>query len=149
MGTNYTVSNMPYPSPETVSPKELVEILAQLKLLLTNLPSELPLRDPSDSKYRTFLYFKLDPEILDKTEDEVATLSEQLEHTFSWQAARTTTTGDGIIPIVERGDAICALHPILKTYSEKYPENNVLKKWIIDVALGVEKVFRMHQIPVC
>ena len=64
-----------------VSPDELVEILAQLKRLLTNLPSELPLRDAfnSESKYSTFFNFDLDPEILDKTGDEVATLGEQLE----------------------------------------------------------------------
>jgi hypothetical protein len=88
----------------------------------------------------------LDLEILDRTGDEVATLDEQLEHIFGWQAR---TTGDGIIPIVERGHAICALHPILKTYSEKYPENNILKKWVIDVAIGAEKVFRKYQVPVC
>ena len=137
---------MPYPSPETVSPDKLVEILAQLKRLLMNLPSELPLRDAFNSKYSTFLNFNLDPEILDKTGDEVATLGEQLEHIFGWQ---TRTTGDGIIPIVERGPAICALHHILKAYSEKYLENNVLKKWVIDVAIGAEKVFRTYQVPVC
>ena len=50
-----------------------------------NLPSELPLRDAFNSKYSTFLNFNLDPEILDKTRDEVATLGEQLEHIFGWQ----------------------------------------------------------------
>ena len=138
---------MPYPSPETVSPDELVEILAQLKHLLMgiyrlNCHSE----NAFNSKYSTFLNFNLDPEILDKTRDEVATLGEQLEHIFGWQMH---TTGDGIIPIVERGPAICALHHILKAYSEKYPENNILKKWVIDVAIGAEKVFRTYQVPVC
>jgi hypothetical protein len=88
----------------------------------------------------------LDQDILEKTGDEVATLGEQLEHIFGW---KTRTTGDGVIPILERGKAICALHPILKQYFEKYPDNNVLKKWIIDIALGAEKAFATHQVPVC
>ena len=140
---------MPYPSPETVSPEELVEILTQLKCLLSNLPSKLPLRDALQLQVQ---YLPQAPiwtlEILDRTGDEVATLCEQLERIFGWEAR---TTGDCIITIVERGPTICkALHPILwKTYSEKYPENNMLKKWVIDVVVGAEKVFRMYQVPVC
>jgi hypothetical protein len=67
--------------------------------------------------------FVLDPDILEKTGDEIATLGEQLEQVFGW---RSCTTGDGIIPIIERGDALCALHPLLETFYIKYPGNNVL-----------------------
>jgi hypothetical protein len=138
--------NMPYPPPETVSSGEFIRILGQLRQLLGNLPAQLPRRDGIDSIYSTFLNFSLDEDILDKTGDEVATLGEQLEHIFGWQAR---TTGDGIIPIVERRQAICALLPIFEQYRKKYPNNNVLKKWVIDVALGAEKVFKIHQVLVC
>ena len=124
---------MPYPAPESVSQDEFIKVLAHLRLLLGNLPSQLPHRDGVNSVYSTFINFSLDPEILEKTGDEVATLGEQLEHVFGWKAR---TTGDGIIPIVERGSAICALVPIFEKYAEKYPCNNVLKKWVIDVAVG-------------
>jgi hypothetical protein len=136
---------MPYPSPETVSQEEFIGILARLRLLLRNLPSQLPRQDGFNSKYGSFLNFGLDQEILEKTGDEIATLGEQLERIFGWQAH---TMGDGIIPIIERGNAICALVPILDKYSKKYPDNNVLKKWGIDIALGAEKVFELHQVPV-
>ena len=75
--------------------------------------------------------------MLEKTGCEVATLGEQLEHIFGWKAR---TTGDGTIPILERGTAICALPSILRQYHVKYPENNVLKKWVVDIAHGAEKV---------
>jgi hypothetical protein len=128
---------MPYPPPESVSREEFKKILAQLRLLLMNLPSQLPRRDGFNSAYSTFLNFGLDPDILEKTGDEVATLDEQLEHVFGWKAR---TTGDSIISIVERGYAICALVPIFEKYFEKYPNNNVLKKWVIDIASELRRL---------
>jgi hypothetical protein len=83
--------------------------------------------------------------MLEKTGCEVATLGEQLEHVFGWKAR---TTGDGTIPILERGRAICALPLILRQYHVKYPENNVLKKWVVDIANGAEKVFQTCNVPV-
>ena len=73
---------------------------------------------------------------------EVATLGEQLEQIFGW---KTHTSVDGIIPILEWGKAICAVHPLLKKYHKRYPENNVLKKWVIDITAGVEKVFTKYE----
>jgi hypothetical protein len=61
-----------------------------------------------------------------------------LRGVFGWNAQ---TSGDGIIPILERGKAICALHPILKEYHERFPDNNVLKKWVLDVIASAEKAF--------
>jgi hypothetical protein len=68
------------------------------------------------------LLFTPDLDILDKTRDEIATLGEQLEGVFGWNAQ---TSGDGVIPILECGKAICALYPILKENHEKFPDNNV------------------------
>ena len=136
---------MPFPSAEKVSSSEFANILSRLEFLFGNLPAQLPTGDGPDSRYGNFLTFSLDSEILEKTGDEVATLGEQLEYIFGWKAR---TSGDGIIPILKCGKAICALHPILKHYHEKYPQNNVLKKWVIDVATGVEKAFEKYGVNV-
>jgi hypothetical protein len=131
-------SGMVLPAAERTSPEEFNAVLARLEYLLANLPEQLPSSDSFFSRYGAFLSFALDPDILEKTGDEIATLGEQLEGIFGWNAR---TSGDGIIPILERGKAICALHPILKGYHEKFPDNNVLKKWVLDVIAGTEKAF--------
>ena len=127
---------MAFSSVESISHEDFVTILARLDILLSNLPAQLPAVDGPSSRYGTFLSFGLDADILEKTGDEVATLGEQLEHIFGW---KTRTSGDGIIPILERGNAIRALHPLFTEYYKKYPDNNVLKKWVIDVTAGAEK----------
>ena len=51
--------------------------------------------------------------------------------------------------ILEQGPAICALSDVFEDFFQRYPENNVLKKWIIDVATkGAEKVFFEHNVQV-
>jgi hypothetical protein len=137
---------MVLPAAERTSPEEFKPVLARLEYLLANLPEQLPASDSFFSRYGAFLSFALDPDILEKTGDEIATLSEQLEGIFGWDAR---TSGDGIIPIVERGKAICALHHILKEYHEKFPDNNVLKKWVLDVIAGAEKAFMTCGVAVC
>lgn len=88
---------MPYPAPELISPQELDQVLKRLQHFLKHLPSQLPLpNSPTDSRYSLFLNFALDPNLLEKTGDEICTLGEQLEHVFGWQSQ---TTGDGILPI--------------------------------------------------
>ncbi|KAG1858572.1 hypothetical protein F4604DRAFT_1684968 [Suillus subluteus] len=109
--------------------EEFANVLNKLDILLTNLPSQLPLADN---------YY-------DSPGDEVATLGEQLESVFGWKA---WTSGDGIIPILEHGKAICALHGILKLYHKKYPTNNELKKWVNDITAGAEKINEMYGIPI-
>jgi hypothetical protein len=121
-------------------------ILSRLGVLLTRLPFQLPNPSPSHSQYSSFVNFSLDPDYLEKTGDEVATLGEQLEQVFGWRAR---TTGDGIIDIEERGEAICALQPLLLGFYKRFPSNSVLQKWIVDILAGVEKVFHRFQVPVC
>ena len=94
---------MSFPPPEKVSCKQFVGILARLQHLLENLPVQLHCpTNESESHYYSFLPFSLDPNILEKTGDEIATLGEQLEHVFGWKAH---TSGDCILPILERGKA--------------------------------------------
>jgi hypothetical protein len=104
-----------------------------------------PLQMAFGSKYGGFLNFSLDDDILDKTGDEVVTLGEQLEHVFGWCSC---TTGDTIIPIEECGKAICALHSILANFYTRFPDNKILKKWIINVTLRAEKVYKTYNVPV-
>ena len=63
------------------------------------------------------LAFELDPDIMEKTGDEVATLGEQLESVFGW---KTRTSDDGVIPIVERQVKVfvhCTLSSCVSTRS--------------------------------
>ena len=83
----------------------------------------------------------MDPDILEKTGCEVATLGEQLESVFGWQSR---TSGDGRLPIEARGPGIEAIHGILERHFLKHPDNSVLKKWIIDICEGVEKAYKTH-----
>lgn len=81
------------------------QVLDNLKLLLDHLPWQLPLTN-GDSAFSMFLDFNIDPDLLEKTGCEVSALSEQLKGIFGWSAQ---TTGDGIVAIDKRGDAISSL----------------------------------------
>jgi hypothetical protein len=67
------------PATEKTSPEEFKAVLAHLEYLLANLPEQLPSSDSFFSQYGVFLSFALDPDILEKTGDDIATLGEQLE----------------------------------------------------------------------
>jgi len=71
---------MAFPPAENISHEDFVTALAQLNILLSNLPEQLPSADGPSSRYGAFLSFGLDADILDRTGDKVATLGEQLEH---------------------------------------------------------------------
>ena len=79
-----------YPAPETLSHDSFVPILTRLKLLLDNLPDALPSHGNTSEKFAIFLTqpddFVLDPDWMEKTECEVATLSEMLKKVFGWSA---------------------------------------------------------------
>ena len=85
---------MNLPEPHQASKEEIMHTLNHLSGLLINLPKGLP----TGSKYNTFKSFSLDPDLLDKTGDEVAAMGEQLKSVFGWSIQ---TTGDGILNISE------------------------------------------------
>jgi len=64
---------------ESLSHDDFRLLLDRLKLLLDNLPRQLPLKSAADSDFSTFLYFELDPDLLEKTGCEVSALSETLK----------------------------------------------------------------------
>ena len=132
---------MNLPEPHQASKEQIAHTLNHLCGLLINLPKGLPI----GSKYDAFKSFRLDPNLLNKTRDEVAAMGEQLESVFGWS---TWTTGDGILNISKWGTGIQAIQPILAEFFEKYLENAVLKKWIIDMTHGAEKAFTNHGLDV-
>ena len=118
---------MLYPPPETVTDDEFKGILAHLDILLKTLPPPLPFKSLSESAFAPFHNFEADPETLEKTGCEVAVLGEDLERVFGWKAR---LTGDGILPIMERGPGINSLHHAFSKLYAKHRGNNVLKKMI-------------------
>jgi hypothetical protein len=123
--------------------------LARLHSLLDpgNLPVNLPLcNESTESVYGNFLHFAIDPDLLEKTGDEVGAFNEQLKAIFGW---KTRTTGDGIIPIKERGRALSAAVDVLSRFHKKHPNNAVIQKWGFDIGQGVEKVYKIHGCEVC
>jgi hypothetical protein len=87
--------------------------LARLCSLLHpgNLPVALPNNEATKSIYGAFLHFTIDPDILEKTGDEVGAFSKQMKAIFRW---KTRSTGDGIIPIKEHQEKIHLLEDGLK-----------------------------------
>ena len=136
---------MPYPPAETLSDDEFKEVLAHLNTLLWMLPTQLPFKNLSESQFVQFQNFEPDPEMLEKTGCEVAVLGEDLERVFGWRAR---TSDGGMLPIKERGPGICSLHKAFSRLYIKHPGNNVLKKWVVDVANAAESAFSDHDTPV-
>ena len=137
-----------YPAPETLSHQDLGPILAKLQLLLENLPNQLPskpVNGPDASRYASLVGFQPDDELLEMTGSRAGALNMHLEHIFG-HAARST--GDGVLSILERGPPICAIHDVLKDYCTEFPNDNMLKKWVVDIAKGAEKVYNTHQVTV-
>jgi hypothetical protein len=137
-----------YPAPETLSHQDLGPILDQLQLLLENLPDQLPLKPvngPNASQYVSLIGFQPDEELVDMTGSKAGALNMHLKRLFGYTAR---STGDGILPILERGPTICAVHDILSNYCNEFHNNNVLKKWAMDITKGAEKVYSIHQISV-
>ncbi|KAJ7671145.1 hypothetical protein B0H17DRAFT_1141586 [Mycena rosella] len=132
---------MPYPPAETISDEEFRGALEMLNPLLAHLPAALPRKEGNDSAFIEFSAspFCLDKGYLARTESEVATISEMLKRVFGW---KTRTTGDGIVEITEAGAGICSLYPVFREFCRKYPGNNVIRKWVLDIIAGVEKVYK-------
>lgn len=136
---------MPFPAAEDASHEDMADVLERLEVLLTQLPTTLPCKDEAHSKYSSFLSFSINPNILERTGDECGAFSEQMKDIFGW---RSRTTNDGIVPIFERGPVVLAMVPAFRNFLAQYPDNNVVKKWIIDVAIGAEAVCQRNGIDI-
>jgi len=136
-----------FPAAENASPDEICQILDKLKVLLDNLPVQLVEESIERSAFAFLVFYEPDRELLEDLGCEVSVLNVALERLFG---AHARSTGDGIVPIKERGPPVRELHTVLADLWNKpqHQTNNVLKKWIIDIASGAEKTFRLNQVPV-
>ena len=118
-------------------------LLTRLRLLLspTNLPAALPLQNGTGGAYSSLMNFQLDQDLLERTESEPGTVNERFKAIFGWKAR---TTGNGIIPIVERGEGLLAFVDVLSHYHAKYPLDEVLMKWGYDIVDAAEQVYRQY-----
>ncbi|KAK0475761.1 hypothetical protein IW261DRAFT_1492742 [Armillaria novae-zelandiae] len=74
--------------------------LAWLRVLLSNLPTDLHAPKKGEFTRYPFATFCIDQAILECTEGEVRAINESFKAIFGW---RTRTTGDGILDIEEHG----------------------------------------------
>jgi len=136
---------MPFAPPETLPDAEFDIILTRVALWITKLPKELPHRTEANTAFKEFLApFHPDPDYLEKTGCECAAIGEQLERVFGYQ-----TRSSGLLTIQEQGPGLVAVHAVLLEYYHKHPSNMVHKKWIVDIANAVERIFMLHEVPVC
>ncbi|KAF9547265.1 hypothetical protein CPC08DRAFT_769475 [Agrocybe pediades] len=138
-----------YPSPEHLAPEDVPPLLDRLLVLLENLSStSLPTKPltpgPDASIYRPFMNYVSNVEHVEMTGTRGGALNTYLEHFFGFEAR---SKGDGILPIKESGPAVCALHSVLRDYHLEAPDDNVVKKWIIDILKASEKVYKDHDVP--
>ncbi|KAF9549383.1 hypothetical protein CPC08DRAFT_729358 [Agrocybe pediades] len=136
-----------YPPPQSIPQEEMLLYLSKLCLPLQHLPSALPekpLSGPDSSIYAIFPNYQPNPEAVEMTGTPGGVLNMFLEHFFGFRAR---ITGDGILPIVERGPAVCAIHDVLLKHYTEAPDDNVLKKWIIDLLQGAGKAYITHEAP--
>jgi hypothetical protein len=104
--------------------------LRELRRLLARLPSSLPEPGPEATQY-PFVGFQPDLEFLERTESELGAVNESLKAAFGW---KSRSSGDKIIPIVERGKHICAVADVLERYLAAHPGDAVLMKWVADLS---------------
>ncbi|KAK0466701.1 hypothetical protein IW261DRAFT_1445280 [Armillaria novae-zelandiae] len=92
--------------------------LAWLRVLLSNLPTDLYAPKKGEFTHYPFATFCIDQAILECTEDEVGAINESFKAIFGW---RTRTTGDGILDIEEHGKhGIGTVADLLEGYLKKY-----------------------------
>lgn len=115
--------------PETLTDDEHKRILAHLDILLKTLPTQLPFKSLSDSAF-VWLY-------RNAREDWLWSCSVRLKRIFGWKAH---TSNGGILPITERGPGVNSLHHTFSKLYAEHRDNNVLKKWVIDVTNAAERV---------
>lgn len=123
--------------------------LAELKLILENLPLTLPDPGPFSERF-PFLNYQVPPDSEDLAEigSIPGVINCALEVAFGWDAR---SKGDGILPILERGPGVCSLVDVLKLYQSSCdnPESDaILTKWVDDIRAGAEKAYKLAGISV-
>ncbi|KAF9497418.1 hypothetical protein BDN71DRAFT_1494751 [Pleurotus eryngii] len=137
---------MPFPAAEDASHEDMANVLEHLEVLLNRFPTTLPCKNEANSIYSSFLSFSIDPITLEHTGDECGAFSEQMKDIFGIFGWQSHTTNDGVVPILERGPMVLAMVPAFRNFLAQHPNDNVVKKWIIDVAIGAEAICQRNGI---
>ncbi|KAK0477991.1 hypothetical protein IW261DRAFT_1594399 [Armillaria novae-zelandiae] len=131
--------------------KPIASDLAWLRVLLSNLPTDLHAPKKGEFTCYPFATFCINQAILECTEDEVGVINESCKAIFGW---RTCTTGNGIIDIEEHGKhGIGTVADLVEGYFKKYRDkkgspNAVLIKWVEDISAGCVKIYHTHNKPI-
>src|SRR5882724_1291714 len=115
--------------------------LLQLAIYLNGLPDSLPIKDPADSHYN-FQIFELEAEWIDTIGSFEGAVNRELE-------CRLGPWANGPIEFTERGLPVEALAMVLNDYTNQFPDDILLAKWVDDALLGVKHTFHKLKTLVC
>ena len=113
--------------------------LQRLVKYLSNLPTTLAIKPPSESRYN-FNNFEPDEDWIEDI-GIVGAVNRQLE-------IRLGTRADGPIEFTERGPPVEELANVLNRYLNDFPNNVLLEKWVDDALAGALHTFSKLETPV-
>ena len=125
----------------------ITQQLSELRNILRNLPESLP-DVPHSQKFPFQNYSGPSEESFELVGSISGAINRDLEIAFGFNAR---SSGDGTLPITERGASVCALVDVLEKYQQACddPESDgILLKWIEDVRAGAQKAYVDAQKPV-
>ena len=112
----------------TLDATQLDQQLILLRSLLLGLPPSIP----EGTQFYNFKYFSVIPDEVDFY-GEAGAVNHSLELIFC-PGKRVTEP----IQFHERGSGLVAVTETLRAYTAKFPEDNVLQKWILDLITAAE-----------
>ncbi|KAG8685283.1 hypothetical protein FRC08_013211, partial [Ceratobasidium sp. 394] len=110
---------------------EIEALLAELQALLSTLPPSLPDVPACESKYGALLGFIPDPELVEDV-GEVGAVNTALERMFGHRQ-------DGL-KILERGEPIRAIVPVLEKFLKQHSGDIILQKWLTDFVAAAREM---------
>lgn len=126
--------------PGRMSTSSVSERLQELRHILEHLPTSLP-ESPASSQFQAFVAFAVDPDDVEWIGSVDGAVNRALEVAFGAEAR-----SKGVLPIEERGPAICGLVDALEVYQRACarPESDaLLVKWIDDIRAGAERAYKL------
>ena len=113
--------------------------LKRLSVYLRDLPASLPTADTS-SRYN-FINFSPDPGWIEDIGTVEGAINRELE-------VRLGTRANGPFEFLERGPAVQELVSVLGHYTQQYPDDTLLSKWLDDALAGAIHTYSKAQVPV-
>ncbi|CDO75074.1 hypothetical protein BN946_scf184703.g4 [Trametes cinnabarina] len=115
--------------------------LQNLRFLLENLPDILPEPAVSQSPFQHLIGYSADPADVEEIGSISGAVNRSLEIVFGWEAR-----SKGLLPITERGPAVCGLVDALEVYRKacQKPESDaILLKWLEDIGAGIRQAYSL------